>query len=436
MDFFLFLVLNAVLFIRPAEIIPAVTGWPIYNSVIILNLIAGGPAIINHLRSDNLVRSPVTVCVFGVLVFVVMSHLVRFDLWSARYGGWEFAKVVIYFLLLVTTLSTPKRFFSFLAFLVGCVLAVNALAVLQYHSYIDIPALTVLMENDYDELTGEISQTPRMRSTGIFNDPNDLSMIIVAAIILCIAGICHKSLGAARALLFAPAGFLLYCLTLTQSRGGLLALIAGCGAIMYSRFGAMRTGLAAAAGIPLILVGFGGRQVDIGGAMSGGSGHSRVELWSEGLRALKQSPVLGVGYGLYADHAGQVAHNAFVHAFTELGIMGGMMFLGVFYLNGIEIWRLRKSAHEIKHTELRFIQPYLFGMLVAYSISMFSLSRGYVIPTYLVAGLCATHFALAGRDASLKPMRFDGKLVQSLFLISVGFIALVYLYIKVLFRVV
>jgi hypothetical protein len=341
-DFFLFLAVNAVLFIRPGEIIPASTGWPIYNAVILANLATAGPAIVNHLRSENLARSPVTVCVLGVLVFVAASHLARFDLWNARYGAWDFTKVALYFLLLVSTINSSKRLFGFLAFLVACILVVNFLAVMQYHSFIDIPALSVLIENDYDEVTGEAIPVPRMRSTGLFNDPNDLSMIVVAGIILCLGGAFYKPLGVGRLLLSLPVGFLLYCLTLTQSRGGLLALIGGCGAVAYSRLGALRTGMAAVAAVPVLLVAIGGRQVDLSGAMSGGTGHSRVEAWESGLLELKHSPLFGIGYGQYAERVGLVAHNSFVHAFTELGCLGGTMFMGVIYLSGMSIWQLRR----------------------------------------------------------------------------------------------
>ena len=45
---------------------------------------------------------------------------------------------------------------------------------------------------------------------------------------------------------------------------------------------------------------------------------------------LRQAPLFGIGVGKYEDEVGLVAHNSFVHAYTELGIFGGALFLGAF----------------------------------------------------------------------------------------------------------
>jgi putative inorganic carbon (hco3(-)) transporter len=434
-DFFLFVLVNAVLFLRPSEIIPALAAVPIYEVIIISNLIFAGPGIINHLTNGSLTHKPGTLCVLGVFAFVVLSHVARFDLWSARHGGFEFAKVVAYFLLLVTVVNTPRRFFTFLTVIVLFTLAVNGLAVLQYHGKIDIPALSVMMQNDVDELTGELVQIPRMRATGIFNDPNDLSMIIVVAMILLAAGLFYRQFGFPRFALAAPLGFLFYCLTLTQSRGGLLAFVAGGAALLYIQWGAVRAGLVAMAGIPLVFMGLGGRQADISGAMSGGgTGETRAELWSDGLQLFKGSPILGIGHKNFVEEVGHAAHNSFLHAFVELGFAGGLMFLGVFAVAAWSLWRLKTVRQEITHRGLRHVQPYLVALIAAYCMSMMSLSRSYAVPTYLVAGLALSFDQLARPSTMLPPLKFDGKLIQRLLISGIGFVGFIYLCVTFLYR--
>src|SRR5438445_4685585 len=105
MDFFLFLLVNAVLFIRPGELFPALGAIPIYNIIIVINLLVTGPAIINYLSANGFSRCPTTTCVLGVLTFIFLSHIARFDFWSARYGALDFLEVVMYFLLLVVTVN-------------------------------------------------------------------------------------------------------------------------------------------------------------------------------------------------------------------------------------------------------------------------------------------------------------------------------------------
>lgn len=423
-DFFLFLLVNAALFVRPGELFPATYGWPIYNCLIIANLLVAAPAVLNQLSEKRLSQSPITVCVLGVWVFIILSQLVRADLALAWSGGYEFAKVVAYFLLLVGIVSTPRRLYVFLGSVVAFTLVVNVLAVLQYRGLIELSTISAIAEGDIN----------RMRGTGIFNDPNDLSMIIVACLIICAAGLFNTKLGVPRFALIAPLAFLFYCLTLTHSRGGLLALVAGCGVLAYGWLGFVKAGFVGLAGFPVLLMGFGGRQANISGALAGGTGRSRVELWSSGLEMLKGSPLLGIGYEKYAEYAGQVAHNSFVHAFGELGIFGGMLFLGIFAVAGWMLWSLRNVKRQIAHPGLRQIGPFILALVAAYCTSMMSLSQTYALPTYMMAGLAVSYDRLARPGTSLRPIQFNGKLLQWLALLSVGFIACVYLYIKVFFR--
>src|SRR5205823_6438034 len=61
--------------------------------------------------------------------------------------------------------------------------AVNAtLAIMHYYGVIDIPSIRVTQERLIDPATGEPYLIPRLCATGIFGDPNDLSMITVARI--------------------------------------------------------------------------------------------------------------------------------------------------------------------------------------------------------------------------------------------------------------
>lgn len=435
MDFFLFLLVNATLFIRPAEIIPALHALPIYNYLIVANLVVAFPGIINHLTESGLSRKPATACVLGVLAGIFLSHFVQFNLFSARMGAFDFAKVVAYFLILVTTVNTPRRLLILLATVASLTLAINTLAVLHYRHVIEIPSLTILMQNDYDPETGESFLIPRMQATGIFGDPNDLSMIIVAAMTICAAGLFYQPMGMPRFLLIAPIGFLGYGLTLTQSRGGLLAFFASCGTLLYSRFGGTRAILLGALTFPILLAGFGDRQTEIGAAITGGTGATRAEHWSDGLQFIKSSPIFGIGHNMYADEAdGMVAHNSFVHAFAELGLVGGVPYFGLFVLLIWSLLKIRAVRDEIDHPGLRYLLPFMLALLVAYATSMMSLSRSYVVPTYLVAGLMSSYIALTQPYMSVPTIRLDGRVWSWLVLGSIAFLAIVYLYIKVLVR--
>jgi hypothetical protein len=432
-DFFLFLILNGVLFLRPEELFPSIAGLQLYYWVICINLIVAFPALFQQFEGERLKHSPITACVIGMLFMVMLSHIARFDLWSARVGGFEFLKVVLYFLLLVSVVNSTQRLIWFFGSVIVFALITNILAVLQYHGYINIEALTVLMELDYDEMTGERFETPRMRATGIFNDPNDLSMIIVASLMLCSAGLFHAQLGPARFLLLLPMSFFIFALRCTQSRGGLLALAAGLGAMVYAKYGWKKAVLTALMASPLVLL-VGGRQADLAGAMSGGTGEARTELWSESLQLFKQSPLFGIGYQQYSEVPMQVAHNSFVHSTTELGFFGGMVYLGAFAIPLFALGQLIFRQKQIADPQLRHLLPFVFGLLVAYSVSMLSLSRCYVVPTYLVAGVAAVYLRAVGRKIVLPTFTFNRALLARLAFAQVAMLVVTYLYIVVAVR--
>jgi hypothetical protein len=94
-----FLLLNATLFMRPAEIVPDLNGLPIYEVIILGCLLATAPEIVKRLQQRSLADNPITVCVLGMLVAVVASRLFQGDLARAHYYGEEFLKIVLYYLL-------------------------------------------------------------------------------------------------------------------------------------------------------------------------------------------------------------------------------------------------------------------------------------------------------------------------------------------------
>jgi len=86
------------------------------------------------------------------------------------------------------------------------------------------------------------------------------------------------------------------------------------------RFGWLRTLFLSAVALPILFVVLGGRQTSF--SASENTGQSRIQLWSDGLENLKQNPLFGIGKDKYSDYSGHVAHNSFLHAFTELGLFG------------------------------------------------------------------------------------------------------------------
>ena len=438
MDFFLFLLVNFTLFLRPSEIIPALAEVPIYNILIVLALVPAAPRLAQCLRPDRLTRDPVTVCVVGLIPAVALSQLSHFQLGLAYLAVLDFSKSVVYYLLLIAVVNSAQRLRFFLYAVALFAAAGAAIAVLHYFEFISVPTLTTLQDSDLDEETGEISTVLRLRATGIFGDPNDLSMMAVMGLVISLFGLGDSQLKAFRFAWVMPLALFFLTLILTKSRGGILAFVAAGGTISWLRFGLWKTVAALVVALPLVVLASGSRQSNVGGALSGGTGHARVELWSGGLVALRQSPLFGIGFNMYADEVGQVAHNSFVHGFVELGLFGGALFLGAFWFAGLSLWKLRNtspSPHRfLADPSFRRMQPYCLAILSGAVLSMFSLSRTYVVPTYLVLGVANAYCLESQRQGIRAPLSITPGRIAALALLSIGFLIVIQIFIKLTLR--
>ena len=82
-------------------------------------------------------------------------------------------------------------------------------------------------------------------------------------------------------------------MNLTQSRGGLLALLAGLVVFLIARFGwraALGVGLVV---VPALLAVLGGRQTAL--STDEGTGQQRIQIWSDAIMLMREAPLFGVG---------------------------------------------------------------------------------------------------------------------------------------------
>jgi putative inorganic carbon (hco3(-)) transporter len=418
--FWLFILVNAALFIRPAEIVAGWENLQIYLYLIVASLAFSLPVVLPQLTWSSLRRNPITLCVIGLLFAIILSHLSHSDFYSARMGATEFGKVVIYYLLLVGLLDSPKRLQAFLVILFIFVLCTAGLSLLNHHGTIDIPSLSEL-EDSYgvNPETGEAGVIYRLRAMGIFNDPNDFALILNAAIFIGLHRLLEQPgrvLKVAWALPILP---LLYALMLTRSRGGFLSLLAGLLVLLFTRVHWKRALLLAAVLLPALFLGTGGRLTNIDIENENDTAQGRVQLWRDSLVEFHSSPLLGIGEGTLADQIGHVTHNSYIHSYTELGLFGGTVFCGMFYVAVVGIAGLKDEGNDRSHGQLRSLRLCFLPVLAAYMTGMYSLSRTYANTTYVILGLSAASLAVAMTLGITVP-NFGSSLVKRLVFVSIG----------------
>lgn len=430
--FGLFLVVNATLFVRPAELVEGLAGVPIYQILIVACLVLALSPLLRSLTPAQLVGAPLTFCVVGLLPMIALSHLGNASFEGAIDTGIEFCKVVVYFLLLVNLVNTPVRLRTLLFWFTLFSAATMILAVLAYHGAVIMPNLTPLADRHGSEVMGGEKVFIRLRGSGIFNDPNEFSAVAVFSIFLCAYWVMEPSLGLARCLFAVPLLLFVYALTLTQSRGGLLGLMAGAAVFSYFRFGKARTVLIAVTVLPVLFALFAGRQTTISTQES--TARERIQLWSDGLTFFESNPLFGIGCNEYVNQAQKVGHNSYLHCFAELGFIGGALFIGAFYLGFRGLYRAHAAGRVIVEPDLRRLHPYLAAAFTGYATGLLTISYCYAVPTYTVIGVVAAYVGMTRTRPSLEPEKVDGRLLIRFAIVGILYLVGIHIFVRLFFR--
>jgi O-antigen ligase len=262
---------------------------------------------------------------------------------------------------------------------------------------------------------GSSIDASRLSDSGI--DPNELAMTLVASILFgCLLAIQSQS----RLARLCFAGVVLldfYGLLLTNSRGGLLAMVAALftwvvvGGRWRSRlaFAGLIALVSAVAYIAVVapepqrarvegVLGIGNHPVDRSGA-------GRTSIWAIGVRAFKARPLEGFGYGNYREVSPHyllrepglvesryilhplVAHNTYLQSLVEVGIIGSILFfapvVGALVAFLLAARRFRRSRQE----ELEFFARTGFAALIGVLVASFFISEGQAKILWIMLGL-------------------------------------------------
>jgi O-antigen ligase len=260
-----------------------------------------------------------------VLTLMLMLSLI----FTGWFGGGlkaltDFAPVVMLFFLVATTVDSLQRLRQ-----VFIVMSISA-TVIAIHG-IDQSARGT-------GWTGaELSQGTRITYLGFLNDPNDLAMALIMVLPMAV----YMARGPSwpvRLVSCVAAGLMTYAIYLTNSRGAILALAAMLGLYAVLRYGYLKSAVALPPVLLLLLALGPSRMNDM--SADEDSAEGRIEAWYEGVQMLLGRPLFGVGKGQFAEHHGLTAHNSFVLAFAELGLIGYFFWLSVIVISWLMLQRL------------------------------------------------------------------------------------------------
>ena len=424
MGFALFVLLNLVQILMPSAFVRDLEAVPIYLFVLLGCLVASYPGVLAQLHPASLAGRPISVCVLGLLVAVELSFLSHAHFLYARTLGPEFAKLVLYYLLLVANINSPARLRRFLTCIASFVGLLTLLALLQYHGQIDIESLRSLERGD--DVGLGLGTFHQLKANGVFDDPNDFCLVLMLSMAVCLYRLNDPAGSVFRIAWLIPLATFGYAFALTRSRGGFLGVLLALATFLYARFGLKKALPLAAVALPMMFVLFAGRQTSL--STGGGTAQARIQIWVEGITLFRQSPLFGIGFNQFVGVVGIEAHNSFLHTFADLGFFGGTLFLGIFVFALRALNLLGSNRTRLLDPDLRRLRPYLMAIVAGYFGGMMSISRAYIIPTYMIAGLITVFLQCTMIWPPLPSLRFNARLVQRMAITGVIFMVSIYFY--------
>ena len=419
MGFIVFLLVTAIMIIRPTDFVPGLEGASLYLIAIVPCIVLSWHKLIPQLTMAGLRERPVLVFGIGIVLVSLFSSVAHRQFQIGFEVAVEHVKVLILYLLMLAHIDSPSRLKFFLGCLVGIILIPILLAVLNYHGYIVIPAFRVMTESD---------DVQRLCGSGVFADPNDVCEILNCAIFFSLYGLLDRSSGVARVIWLAPLALFGHALALTHSKGGFLGAVVGLVLLFKSRFRGIKSLVIAGMALALMFVLFAGRQTSL--STSEGTSQSRIQLWDAGFEMFKRSPLIGIGPGEFAGRMDHVAHNAFIQTCTELGFLGGTLLFGQYFYCLENLAKLRATRTTISDPELGRLQPFVLASLASFATSEMSLTNPTSLVTYAMFGLATVFIRLADPSPPLPDLLLNRKLVQRIIVFSGLFLLGLYVFVR------
>jgi len=444
MSFALFIVYLLMVFVRPAEHFVELREVPFMEIASILALVGAALAILMGSRPP--LRAGQVSLLLSIVVWMLFTVVV-----TPAGSSENFDKVLGFvksattaFLLVILNVTTVRRVraVAFVLTIPAIFLAVRTASDYQTHleevsrnTRGDLETEGADTTWDSNEPSGEAAPkfAPddefRVMNKGLFGDPNDLALTLIAILPFTIALRRRASPVRNVLLVWLPVAVIIYGIYVTRSRGGVLALACVLGLLVRHRLGnSLSLATAGIAVVGLMGAGFvGSRSMSMDQSAEG-----RVEMWSAGLQNLKGSPVWGIGFSNFDGVNVKAAHSAYVQCFAELGIVGYILWLALMMVTLDDLRQIHATA-QAEDADLKLWGRAVQVSLIGFLIGAIFLSRAYDVQLFILLGLGTAIGDVARRRGYLKGSRSLLVWIYSVGGVAVGSIIGYWLYMRLHF---
>jgi O-antigen ligase len=366
LQFFLFLII-----IRPQDFASWLLGAPIV--FIVMGCLLAGWLL--STIDKNIFRTPIDkyFALFFAL-FVISTINVGWLNYTAAMAR-ETIKIALIYWFTVSIVTNAERLKAATWTTVILMTVVAIMGIFQFYGY-DITGNGMTWAPD--------KHVWQIKGAGLFDNPNDLAysvvLIVPFAVGLFIVSDTQLTKLCAIVMLFIA----MYCIYLTNSRGGYLATCMAC--ITWFYFWISSQSLRRVAfviGLIGVFVSFG---IQTSNYREDKSAMGRVEAWAEGMNMLREHPLIGVGKGQFIEHHERDSHSSYVRAGAELGIIGLFAFIGILY----SAISFLISEEQIATADWRLYKIGFISYISSFCVASLFSTRTYDIIFMIIAALISS----------------------------------------------
>lgn len=275
-------------------------------------------------------------------------------------------------------------------------------------------------------LLGTTAIDDRVRYRGQLQDPNELALVVVGAMPFLFGFWVRRRDMFSKCLGIVGVALILKCVLNTQSRGGMLIFLAVIGVYFVKKYGIKYAFLGVFAMLPMMALG--GRSGDKADASTEG----RYEAWRAGLEMLGMDPIFGVGHKQFTGYHHLTAHNSYVLAPAETGLIGMFLWVSLLYLTiKIPVVALRDFENDPRAGAIRAWAMSLLGMSAAYLVQMMFLSLCYHAITWVFFGLSGALYSAIKRHSPDWEVKFGARDAALVAAVCLGFLMILPVFLRI-----
>ena len=368
--------------IRPQDFVPGLQGVRLVLYLMVTLLIG----LLFSPIEKNLIKSPQDKYTGMFLASIVLSTLSLFWLSYILDTAIETIKTALMYYFIVMVVVNEDRFRKTVWTIVVLMGWVALMGVLQYYGY-DITGAGMGFAAD--------KGVWQIKGIGNFDNPNDLAYSTVLVVPFALGLLFQTKAFLGRIIALGLLVVSTYCIYLTKSRGGQVALAAAFGTWIYlwTNNPKRKRQIMFLAITGIIAVGV----TQSAGYREDQSAMGRIESWAEGWQLLKGHPIIGVGKGQFREYHKVDTHNSYVRAGAELGLLGLYAYMGIIYAVALTIFSEQKPVVDEKW------RPYYAGFgafFVSYIVASIFSTRTYDLIFLICVALVGAmgRLALGGTD--------------------------------------